>query len=596
MADLKTVVAVQQLFDFLEPPNVASLSYATPADAPGIIAVIQRRVKAATGPITDRDQLANAYLKVLRAAEPRTIAVDLGVGLSEVRRILITMEQGVKFFLGHNGQPPSFFSALQPYVSAQRYLSTALWPQQSLEDHTIALRDAIDEVRQNSVALDLHTGLVPRQDLEIIHHGAALLAKKVANVYGTFKQMAQKVQTAATDAASVSGEDLKGTETQRPAIGPFTVQPGVQRSPHLRIENGTAQPIVPAASTSIAQPPVPTFAAPCLPKHALPRSRGTSPVRKKTRTNILDNLRNDKLNAYVLFVLAEQSRLEQQFPNVRGVALSELLATLWADLTLDEQAPYEAVCHEFSRREKELSDGDVNADADERRKRLVVMREERVRKISRCWTLRGATGVVEWSKTKAKKIVAPEEQTASDMPAVSEALPTVASTAAEISALVDVPEPQTKASSLPVQTTEPIIPLQVNQSTVLPQQAEEHSTPSQTTEPSTALPVPEAVLPKTSLPQLSKPTSPTVPKSPSRPTDSISTTVIAAKATAAQQHPPSPPPYSDLSTVPSDIDDTTDVEDNQKAIAAKLARISNIHVDMDWEEIYRLLEGKAKGK
>jgi hypothetical protein len=50
-------------------------------------------------------------------------------------------------------------------------------------------------------------------------------------------------------------------------------------------------------------------------KHAIPHSRSTSPVKKKTKKNLS---RDDKLKAYKLFVIAERPRLQTEYPNIEG--------------------------------------------------------------------------------------------------------------------------------------------------------------------------------------------------------------------------------------------------------------------------------------
>lgn len=110
------------------------------------------------------------------------------------------------------------------------------------------------------------------------------------------------------------------------ATGPYIVLHTLthrQQAPHLRIENGVAQPVLPAAS-SIIHPHVPvpgTSATPqhtqCL-KHGLARSRGNSPDRKKMKEGAIDQLHTNEINVRVLFILAERPRLEEEFPVVKG--------------------------------------------------------------------------------------------------------------------------------------------------------------------------------------------------------------------------------------------------------------------------------------
>lgn len=203
-------------------------------------------------------------------------------------------------------------------------------------------------------------------------------------------------------------------------------------------------------------------------------------------------------------------------------------------MSVEEQAVYETVYREFLRREE-------GVEGEEERRGLAREKGERVRGIVRCRVLREARDVV--GRLKKRSV---ESRDRNEV-AVTASADTAEASAGDL-APREVAGAQAEDASVPPQVKEAVL----------------------STEPTHAsfLTAPQ---------DRSKPASP------------------STAAANTQLSDPAPSPVSNTS-LPPGVDDTTDVEDEGEAVDTKLAKVKNVDVDMDWEEISELLEGFRKEK
>ena len=244
MDDTLTNFAFKQLDDFLHPYRVAQLSYVAPPVASTVLAVIRRRFHvAASGHKGNPFSLVATYQTVLSNPGPEGIAVDHGLQLNDVHRVLNTVAQAVGFFVGFIGpnnttmRHPSLSTVLHPLLeTTTTYLHTTSWPQIAVPDHARALRDAINTVHQNGKGIGSKMILVPRQDLETIQYGAQLLARNVGIVYDSFMDMARTVRSQQLASGSAAGITTPGNNYRLQApMGNHTARPAPQVSRILHV-------------------------------------------------------------------------------------------------------------------------------------------------------------------------------------------------------------------------------------------------------------------------------------------------------------------------------------------------------------------------
>ncbi|KAF1844817.1 uncharacterized protein K460DRAFT_354694 [Cucurbitaria berberidis CBS 394.84] len=406
MASTEPDPAVEQLIAFLTPKNVAIYAQTREEWARSILEIVLNRVadrwRSANIGTHPTFQLATEALKaVVQSADAPELAINNKAAAQDVHRILNIINAVAHTqwgrFAAMAQQPksrPEGQSAHRAYRIIPQ-LGHTQWSE-SIQDHALLLRKAFDTVHHSHVSTRPDTLVISLQDWGMLREGVEQLGQKIIRNCGKRAD--------------------KTTLYQSPTGLNTALVPNARAVPGARLvelshaAQATAAHMLPSSTTQN----LPQMAKhPIAPKHIIPRSPGTSPVKKKTKDVPLAHkemtfTHND--GAYYFFVLAEREQVKgdvnKNKDNSRGITgeeLSSLLAELWARMLAEEKAPFAAIYHKWQ--EKEPSDQQVLAAGEYQRRGIddnvrAIARKRMVVGMKRCKTVLNARDVFQFLKSK----------------------------------------------------------------------------------------------------------------------------------------------------------------------------------------------------
>jgi hypothetical protein len=355
-------ILIAQFNAFLEAYNISIRSRTTIHSAQIVIEVIRKRMNAHIPQIGSDEQRIQHYIDtayaVIYGSSVKDIATDHGIAPDGVRRIVNVIGVAVKIFFGHcdtvHGRAVNIWAILDPYrpIAVD---ATLPWPTE-VKLHASALRDAVD--RLHGPCLKPGLVAVSIKNLKNIRNGAALLSQSLGNANRHFQTAAQAVvhnnqaaylsssgyhwvippmlpaPPSAREQSVGYGLEHKVISSQNNAITAShrnNQHTDAQQKSVVDSQGLTARSRYPSVEHSPRLSPLKSFDSgrSQIAKRAVPRSRDTSPVQKRSRKGFIGD---DNFEAYKLFVLAERSRLETEFPSIAGQQLAPFISIAPANI------------------------------------------------------------------------------------------------------------------------------------------------------------------------------------------------------------------------------------------------------------------------